>query len=114
MQEAVERARRGGGPSLIECKTYRLRPHCERYQEGRPKEELDYWWERCPVKSFKSYLEGKGILNEEMEQRIEKEISEEISRAVTFAEESPFPKPEEIFEDVYANGAIREGRLCVK
>jgi pyruvate dehydrogenase E1 component alpha subunit len=49
-----------------------------------------------------------------MEQRIEKEISEEISRAVTFAEESPFPEPEEMFEDVYANGAIREGRLCVK
>jgi TPP-dependent pyruvate/acetoin dehydrogenase alpha subunit len=114
VKEAIGRARRGGGPSLIECKTYRLRPHCERYQESRPKEELEYWWERCPVKIYKKFLKDNSIMDEEMEQTIEKEVEAEINRAVKFAEESPFPQEDEIFEDVYANGAIKEGVLCMK
>ncbi len=114
VQEAIARARSGEGPSLIECKTYRLRPHCERNQESRPKEELEYWWERCPIKSYKAYLRKEKVLDEEGEQRIEEEVKDEISRAVKFAEESPFPRPEEIFEDVYAHGEIKGGRLCVK
>ena len=114
VKEAVERARRGGGPSLIECKTYRLRPHCERYQESRPKEELAYWQERCPVKTYREYLKENSILDEETEQMIEREIKDEINLAVTFAEESPFPQEDELFEDVYANGIIREGVLCMK
>lgn len=114
VQEAIERARRGGGPSLIECKTYRLRPHCERYQETRPQEEMEYWWGRCPIKSFKAHLLKEKILDEESEQRIEEKVQEEVNQAVKFAEESPFPQPEEIFEDVYAQGAIKGGKLCMK
>ena len=114
VKEAVERARGGGGPSLIECKTYRFRPHCERNQENRPKEELEYWLERCPLKTYREYLKENSILDEETEQAIEKEVEAEIERAVKFAEESPFPQEEEIFDDVYANGTIREGVLCMK
>jgi TPP-dependent pyruvate/acetoin dehydrogenase alpha subunit len=114
VQEAVDRARRGEGPTLIECKTYRLRPHCERYQEDRPKEELDYWWGQCPLKRFKEYLFGRKILDKTKEHQIELEIKEEINRAVKFAEESPFPEADEIFEGVYAYGVIKDGRLCVR
>jgi TPP-dependent pyruvate/acetoin dehydrogenase alpha subunit len=114
VQEAIARARRGGGPTLIECKTYRFRPHCERYQEDRPKEELEYWWERCPIKRFEAHLREQKILDEEREKKIEAEVKEEVNRAVRFAEESPFPEPEEIFDDVYAQGVIRGGRLCVR
>ena len=114
VKEAVERARRGGGPSLIECKTYRLRPHCERYQESRPKEELAYWEERCPVKTYGAYLKETSILDDETERTIGREVAGEIDRAVTFADASPFPQEEEIFDDVYANGVIREGVLCMK
>jgi len=114
VHEAVERARRGDGPTLIECKTYRLRPHCERYQEDRPKEELEYWWGKCPLKRFKEYLFKQKVLDKTKEQQIEAEVKEEIKRAVRFAEESPFPQPEEIFEDVYADGDIKEGRLCAR
>ncbi len=114
VQEAVARARRGGGPTLIECKTYRLRPHCERYQEDRPKEELEYWWEQCPVKRFKAYLLKQRILDEKRDHEIIEEVRGEVNQAVKFAEESPFPKPEEIFEDVYAHGVIEGGRLCVR
>jgi TPP-dependent pyruvate/acetoin dehydrogenase alpha subunit len=114
VQEAIERARSGGGPSLIECKTYRLRAHCERYTETRSKEELSYWWERCPIKRFKEYLQKEKILDEEGLQELEKRVREEINQAVTFAEESPYPNPEEIFEDVYAQGTIKGGVLCMK
>jgi TPP-dependent pyruvate/acetoin dehydrogenase alpha subunit len=114
VQEAVEKARSGDGPTLIECKTYRLRPHCERLQEDRPKDELERWWERCPIKRFKAYLLNKRVLDEEREQKIVEEAKEEVNRAVKFAEESPFPQPEEIFGEVYAHGIIKEGRLCMK
>lgn len=114
VQEAVERARGGGGPSLIECKTYRLRPHCERYQETRPREELEYWWGRCPLKNFQAHLFEKKILDEESARRIEEEVKEKVEEAVKFAEASPYPQPEEIFEDVYARGTIKGGTLCVK
>jgi TPP-dependent pyruvate/acetoin dehydrogenase alpha subunit len=114
VQEAVERARDGGGPTLIECKTYRLRPHCERYPEDRPKEELNDWWEKCPIKRFKASLLKKGIFDEKRDHEIVQEVKEEINQAVAFADQSPFPQPEEIFEDVYAHGTIRGGRLCMR
>ena len=114
VQEAVEGARRGEGPALIECKTYRHRPHCERFKETRSREELEFAWQQCPIKRFKSYLLDKKILNEEKSSRIEEEVKEEVDRAVQFAEESPFPQPEEIFEDVYAQGVVRGGRLCMR
>jgi TPP-dependent pyruvate/acetoin dehydrogenase alpha subunit len=114
VQKAVGRARTGEGPTLIECKTYRLRPHCERYQEDRPKKELEYWWGQCPIIRFKEYLFDRKILDKTKEQQIELEVKEEIDRAVKFAEESPFPQPQEIFEDVYTHGIIKEGRLCVR
>lgn len=113
VREAVARARREGGPSLIECKTYRLRPHCEKFQEIRPKEELDRCWEFCPIDHYKAYLFDQGLLNQESDLKISREVQEEIDQAVKFAEESPFPKPEEMFDDVYADGVIRGGRLCV-
>lgn len=114
VQEAIHRARSGGGPSLIECKTYRLRSHCERFPETRSQEELDYWWERCPIKRFRGTLLAKKVLDEPGAQKIEKEVEKEIDQAVKFAEDSPFPKPEEIFEDVYAQGTIQGGVLCMK
>jgi len=113
VQQAVERARRGEGPTLIECKTYRLRPHCERFQEIRSQEELERCWEFCPVKRFRGYLFERGFLNPEVDRRIVQEAQEEIDQAVKFAEESPFPNPEELFDGVYADGVIRGGRLCV-
>lgn len=114
VEEAVHEAREGKGPTLIECKTYRLRPHCERYQEDRSVIELEYWWERCPIKTFREYLRKRNILDEKVEDEIDNGVKEEIDQAVKFADESPFPKPEEIFDDVYAKGIIKEGVLCVK
>lgn len=113
VKDAIDRARSGGGPSLIECKTYRLRPHCEKFQEIRPKEELDRCWEFCPLDRYREDLVERGVLDPETDRKMLQEIKEEIDRAVKFAEESPFPEPDEIFNDVYADGVIRGGRLCV-
>lgn len=112
--EAVARARRGEGPTLIECKTYRLRPHSERSRvDNRPQEELEKWWERCPIKRMKNRLLDHGILDPAGLEKIDEECREIIDRAVKFAEESPYPRPEEALENVYAIGKIKGGRLCL-
>ncbi len=113
VQEAVERARKGGGPTLIECKTYRLRPHCEKFQEIRPKEELDRCWECCPIDRYKKELIAQGVLDAATDEKILQECEAEIDKAVKFADESPFPESAEMCDDVYADGTVRGGRLCV-
>jgi len=90
-----------------------LRPHTERLQEDRDKEELEAWWGRCPIKRYSSILKDNAMLSEETEQAILAEVEEEINEAVKFAEKSEYPPNEELYEDIYSNGAIREGRLCM-
>lgn len=101
--KAVERARKGEGPTLIECKTYRHKGHSRvdpaRY---RPKEEVEEWLRKDPIKRFKERLLQTNILAEAELQQIEKKVSNEIEEAVKFATESPYPAPEEALENVYA------------
>jgi len=101
--EAVARARRGEGPTLIECKTYRYRGHFEGDSGTyRPKEEIEEWLKRDPIKSFKEELVKMKVLTEKQADEIDQEILEEMDQAVKFAQESPFPEPEETLENVYA------------
>jgi pyruvate dehydrogenase E1 component alpha subunit len=101
-QKAVERARNGEGPTLIECKTYRLKGHSRvDPAKYRPKEEVEQWLAKDPIKRFKEKLLQTNALNESEIQQIEKEVSDEIEEAVKFAMESPYPAPEEALEDVY-------------
>jgi len=102
-QKAVERARRGEGPTLIECKTYRHKGHSRvDPAKYRPKEEVEQWLAKDPIKRFKEKLLQTNTLTEAEIQQIEKEVSDEIEEAVKFAMESPYPAPEEALEDVYA------------
>ena len=102
-REAVERARKGEGPTLIECKTYRHKGHSRvdpaRY---RPKEEVEAWLAKDPIRRFKERLLQTKMLTEAEIAKIESETSATIEEAVKFAKESPFPAPEEALEDVYA------------
>lgn len=101
--EAVARARRGEGPSLIEAKTYRFRGHFEGDSGTyRPKEEIKEWLKRDPLKSFKEKLLEMKLLTEKKADEIDQEMLAEIDQAVKFAQESPFPKPEETLENVFA------------
>ena len=103
--EAVKRARRGQGPSLVECKTYRWRGH----HEGDPKRGIRYrsmnevgeWEKKCPIARFKRYLLNEGLFKEAELKLIEDGIVREIEEAVEFANQGPFPDPEEILEDLF-------------
>ena len=99
---AVERARNGAGPTLIECKTYRWGGHHvgDPGTAYRAKEEVNVWMERCPIKKFKNSLAKDSVLSEPEIKRIDKEVKQEVDEAVTFAKESPYPLPEEALEDI--------------
>jgi pyruvate dehydrogenase E1 component alpha subunit len=102
-QKAVERARKGEGPTLVECKTYRHKGHSRiDPAKYRPKEEVEEWLHKDPIKRFKEKLLQTNALLEAEIQRIEKEVSTEIEEAVKFAMESPYPFAEEALEGVYA------------
>lgn len=104
-KEAVERARKGGGPTLIECKTYRWRGHYEgeadRTYTYRTKEEIQGWMKRCPLDRFKKVLLKEGVKESEFE-RMETDVQRELEAAIRFAEESPFPQPQDALQDLYA------------
>jgi pyruvate dehydrogenase E1 component alpha subunit len=102
-RSAVERARKGEGPTLIECKTYRHKGH-SRVDPGRyrPKEEVEEWLAKDPIRRFKDWLLQTNTLREAEIQQIATEASARIEEAAKFALGSPYPNPEEALEDVYA------------
>ena len=100
--EAVVRARKGEGPTLVECRTSRwYGHHTADSQVYRSTEEIKEVKKKDPILKFKKHLIENGILTEKNIDRIDQEINEEIDQAVKFAEESPFPASEETLEDVY-------------
>lgn len=100
---AVENARAGKGPTLIECKTYRHKGH-SRVDPAtyRPRHEVSEWMKRDPITKLRTHLLEKYLLTEEETKKIETEVITAIETAVKFATESPYPAPEEALEDVYA------------
>ena len=102
-QEAFARARKGDGPTLIECKTYRQKGHHigDPGNAYRLKEELEAWKKRDPIKTFKARLMEEKLVTKEELTNLEEEAKQLVKTAVQFAEDSPFPQPEEAFEDVF-------------
>jgi pyruvate dehydrogenase E1 component alpha subunit len=101
---AIERARNGGGPSLIEAVTYRFRGHSMADpQLYREKTEIEPWRKRDPLLVHTEKLKSLGIADEEDFRKIEALVEEQIAATMKFAEESPFPKPEALYADVYGN-----------
>jgi len=108
VQTAIERARQGDGPSLLECKTYRVRPHAENLPDLkgskiRPPEEIDTWLERDPIDLCQESLLRDGLITETEIERIDREAEEEIKEAERFAEESPSVGPETLKDALYAD-----------
>ena len=101
---AVERARSGAGPTLIECKTYRWRAHTERVGQPDPRDkaEIDAWKQKDPIALLEHQMRDQGDLDEAGLQTIERDIRDALERAVAFAEASPFPLPEHAIDDVFA------------
>lgn len=100
--EAVKRARDGGGPALIELKTYRWRGHFEGDQGlYRPKGELEAWMEKDPIVRFEKELLERGVLTQTDFDNISQEFKEKIDDYQKFAEDSPYPDKSEIYTDIY-------------
>ena len=101
--EAVERARRGEGPTLLECLTYRWRGHME--GEGvsyRGQGEIDAWKQKCPIKSLERELLEKATLTPHKVAEITRQAEREVAEAISFAQSSPDPPLESLTEDIFA------------
>jgi TPP-dependent pyruvate/acetoin dehydrogenase alpha subunit len=105
VSEAVERARKGKGPSIIENKTYRYRGHFEGDpQRYRPLEEVERFKSKDdPIQRFRGLLRKEAILSDRLEKEIMGEVSLVIEEAVRYAREAPLPRPEEALEDLFVN-----------
>ncbi|HUA34594.1 MAG TPA: thiamine pyrophosphate-dependent dehydrogenase E1 component subunit alpha [Candidatus Binataceae bacterium] len=103
VSEAIARARKGEGPSLIEAKTYRLWGHWIGDPESyRSREEVEKHWRRDPISMLEHKLMEQKILTEALKQQAEADAKTQIDRAVEFMQKQPFPKPETALEDLYA------------
>ena len=101
---AVERARAGGGPTLIECKTYRWRAHTERKTQPDPrdKSEIEAWKQTDPIVRLEHQLREQGHLSDAERESMERDVMGALEAAVAFAEASPFPTPERATDDVFS------------
>lgn len=104
VKEAVELARKGGGPTLIECKTYRWAGQttmdADKYRSTEEKEE---WKLKCPIKAFKTRLIRGEIIDQVIIQEIEEKTLALIEESVKFTKKSPKPEPSTVLDDVYKN-----------
>jgi pyruvate dehydrogenase E1 component alpha subunit len=105
-KEIIEKIRKGSGPFLLECKSYRFHGHYSgedlRKLEYRTKEEIEFWKSRCPVKLCSEYLIEKGICNKEELDEIDESVESTVAEAVEFARNSKYPEPEDALKDMYA------------
>ena len=101
--EAIARARRGEGPTLLECKTYRFYDHVGRDfgKLKRDEAEVAAWKARDPIPQFRAKLLDQGVLSQADTDRIAAQATARLEEAIQFAEESPLPELDTILDDVY-------------
>ena len=101
--EAVARARKGDGPTLLECKTYRFYDHVGR-DFGvlkRDEAEVAYWRSRDPILLWRQSLVERGVITEAEADALHQRVVEEMQDAIAWAEQSPDPEPADLWRDVY-------------
>jgi acetoin:2,6-dichlorophenolindophenol oxidoreductase subunit alpha len=104
-EEAVARARRGAGPSLLECQTYRWHFHAMRAArppETRPAEEIARWKAGDPIARLEQHLLGLGLLSAGEVHAMRARVTADLDEAVAFADASPFPDPKDVLADMFA------------
>jgi len=99
----LARARKGEGPTLLECQTFRFAGHYVGDQQTyRTKEEIEECWKNDPIGHFRNKLVEMGVMTEKDCEEIQNELGREIDDAVKYAEESPYPEGEETLSGVFA------------
>ena len=104
-QQAIQRARDGQGPTLLECKTYRWRGHSESRgnpPDPRPQSEIDLGPAHDPIATFAAQLTARGIATADQFRQINDETAAAVDEAIAFAKASPLPKPEDALLHVFA------------
>lgn len=103
--EAVKRARAGRGPSLLECRTYRTRPHAEGMRDGgyRTSEEIDAWKLRDPIATLRSHAVDRGVATAEEFDAVDAEIKNVVADALDFATASPYPDASTATEFIFSS-----------
>lgn len=101
-RQAVERARRGDGPTLIECKTMRMKGHAA-HDDARyvPDELLEEWVKKDPIRRYEKVLRDQGLLRPEVQRAIEERVTADLEDAQAFALDSPLPNPDDLERGVY-------------
>jgi 2-oxoisovalerate dehydrogenase E1 component alpha subunit len=105
---AVDEARRGHGPALIECKTYRIVPHSSSDDDRRyrTRKEVEEWAKKDPIDRFKKYLMAEHLLTEEQDEHLRAEVEQEVADAVRYAEQAPDPDVQDALKHVYAQQPV--------
>jgi TPP-dependent pyruvate/acetoin dehydrogenase alpha subunit len=99
---AIQRARAGEGPTLIECKTFRMTGHSAHDDAGYvPPELFEFWEERDPINRFERFLTSRGLIDRTAIEQMQGRINHEIDEAIQIAEKDPFPEPEDCLRDIY-------------
>jgi 2-oxoisovalerate dehydrogenase E1 component len=103
---AIQRARAGGGPTLIECKTYRTRPHAEGMADYtyRSREEVEQWKARCPIARLRGQIIERGAASDEDLHAIEREIDQLVQESHEFAQASDYPPSVKAITHTYWEG----------
>jgi len=103
VEKGIRHARDGGGPSLLECQTYRWKGHSKSDANlYRTREEIEEWKTRCPIRRLREKLISQGVLTEDGAENIKEEAYATVESAVQFALNSPEPPLSELLTDVYA------------
>jgi 2-oxoisovalerate dehydrogenase E1 component subunit alpha len=107
-RQAVDRARRGEGPTLIEAKTYRFTAHSSddddrRYRQA---EEVAIWRQKDPIQRYAKYLRESTILTDAVEQEITERVDQQVDEATEYAEQAPDPTPDDLMTFVYKQGTV--------
>lgn len=104
-KEAVDRARKGEGPTMIETVTYRMGSHSSSDDASRyrDQEEYEYWQQRDPIQRFQKYLKQRKLWTQEWEDQVAQDFKDELNAAIKRAEAAGKPPMESMFEDVYMN-----------
>jgi pyruvate dehydrogenase E1 component alpha subunit len=114
MREAIRRAREERQPVLVEAVTYRFRGHSMADpEEYRTKEQVEEWRKRDPIKTFADRLLEQGALEEGEPERIDEAVVARVDEAVAFADRSPFPPPESLYDSIYVLGDQVKGWYSV-
>ena len=103
-EEAIQQARRGGGPTLLECRTYRTRPHAEGMGDFsyRSREEVEAWKLRCPIARLRAHLLRAALAGERELAALESQVGAEVEAAHRAAENAPWPDPALAATHIYA------------